>query len=51
LKNSISFLPKAVPITMIVKPTAIGIRAFATSLFRLFDSAQSEIRNRAVERT
>jgi hypothetical protein len=35
----------------IINPTASGIWEFATSLFRLFDSAQMPTSKRAVERT
>jgi hypothetical protein len=34
-----------------INPTATGICAFATSLFRLFDNEQIAISKRAVERT
>ena len=39
------------PIAVIINPTASGIWAFATSLFRLFDNAQTPISKRAVETT
>ncbi len=44
-------IPKATPIATIANPTASGMCAFATSLFRLFDNAQIATSKRPVERT
>jgi len=44
------YLPKETPIATIINPTARGIWAFATSLFRLFDNEQTAINKRAVDR-